>query len=135
MKNYHNLYIICGVLLLADVFKKYIKSPKTYGLCLSYYLSAPALSWMEWLGLNLFQLAGGAFYIFKGCSCYKTITSQKVQVKNFFILWKTYVTFSRCSRFCIFNHPMIYEVCDVIMSIKTWGRVHFWICIFRTTTD
>ena len=44
MKDYHNLYIICGVLLLADVFKKYIKSPKTYGLCLSYYLSAPALS-------------------------------------------------------------------------------------------
>ena len=144
MKDYHNLYIIYGVLLLADVFKKIIKSSKIYGLCLSYYLSAPALSWMEWLvrqklGLNLFQLTGGAFYISKGCSCYKTITSQnvssEVQVKSLFILWKSYVTFSRCSSFCIINHPMIYEVCDVMMSIKTWGRVHFWICIFRTTTD
>ena len=61
---------------------------------------------------------------------HKTITSQNVlseaQVKNFFILWKSYAPFSRYSSFCIFNHLMIYQICDV-MSISIWDRVHFWI--------
>ena len=44
----------------------------------------------------------------KGYIYYKTITSQNVsseaQVKNLFISWKGYVSFSRYSSFCIFNH-------------------------------
>ena len=59
----------------------------------------------------------------KGYLCYKTMTSQNVsseaQVKDFFILWKDYVPFSRYSSFCIFNQPMIYQICDVMMSIST----------------
>ena len=27
----------------------------------------------------------------------------------------------------IFNHPMIYQICDAMMSISTWDMVHFWI--------
>ena len=27
--------------------------------------------------------------------------------------------------FCIFNHSMIYQICDPMMSIGTWYRVHF----------
>ena len=46
----------------------------------------------------------------KGYLRYKTITYQNVssgaQVKNFFILWKSDVPFSRYSGFCIFNHLM-----------------------------
>ena len=53
----------------------------------------------------------------------KKLTSQDVsseaQVKNFFILEKNYVLFSRYSSFCIFNHAMIYQICDVTMSIRT----------------
>ena len=61
--------------------------------------------------------------IVKGYLRYKTITSQNVspeaQVKNFFDSQKSYVPFSRYSSFSIFNHPMIYQTCDVMMSIST----------------
>ena len=44
MKDYHNLYLKCGVLLLADVFEKFKNnSLKNYRLCPSHYLSVPAL--------------------------------------------------------------------------------------------
>ena len=42
MKNYHDLYLKCDVLLLADVFEKFrTKNLKNYGLYTSHYLSAP----------------------------------------------------------------------------------------------
>ena len=46
MKDYDDMYLKWGVLLLANVFEK-IKnnSLKSYGLCQRYYLSAPALSY------------------------------------------------------------------------------------------
>ena len=48
---------------------------------------------------------------FKGYSRYKTITSQNVssetQLKNF------------------------YQICDVMMSVSTWDRVPFWICLLN----
>ena len=54
---------------------------------------------------------------------YKTTTFQNVsseaQIKNFFISKKNYVPFLRYSSFYIFNHPMIYRICDVTMSIST----------------
>ena len=63
MKDYHDLYLKNDVLLLADVFEKFRNNRfKNYGLCLSHYLSAPALSWIQclnltkFLSLNLFQL-------------------------------------------------------------------------------
>ena len=74
------------------------------------------------------------YWLLKGYLHYKTITSQNVlseaQVKNIFILWKYYALFSRYSSFCIFNHRMIYQICDVI-SIITWDRVHFWIYLLN----
>ena len=46
MKDYHNLYLKCDVLLLVDVFEKFRNnSIKNYGLCPSHYLNVPALSW------------------------------------------------------------------------------------------
>ena len=44
MKDYHELYLKCDVLLLADVFEKFRNNNlKNYGLCPGYYLSAPGL--------------------------------------------------------------------------------------------
>ena len=49
-KDYHDLYLTCDVLLLADVFKKFRnKRLKTYGLWKSYCLSAPGLNGMPCL--------------------------------------------------------------------------------------
>ena len=46
MKYYHDLYLKCGVLLLADVFEKFRNSSlKNHGPCPSHCFSAPALSW------------------------------------------------------------------------------------------
>ena len=62
MKDYHNLYLKCDVLLLADVFEKFRNnSLKNYGLYPSHYLSAPGLSWdamlkMTKLNFNSFQI-------------------------------------------------------------------------------
>ena len=46
---------------------------------------------------------------------------------------KIYVPFSRNSSFCIFNPPMIYQICDVMMSISPWNRVHFWMYLLNRT--
>ena len=44
MKDYHNLELKCDV-FLADVFENFGNNNlKSYGLCLSHYLSAPAFS-------------------------------------------------------------------------------------------
>ena len=46
MKDYHDLYLKYDVLSLAEVFQKFRNNIlKNYGLCPSYYLSAPDLSW------------------------------------------------------------------------------------------
>ena len=46
MRDYHDLYLKCDVLLLTDVFGKFRnKSLRNYRLSSSHYLSAPALSW------------------------------------------------------------------------------------------
>ena len=61
------------------------------------------------------------------------ITSQNVsyeaKANNFFHSIESFATFSRYSDFCILNEPMIYQICDVMMSISTWDRVHFWMCL------
>ena len=45
MKDYHDLYLKCDVLLLVAVFEKFRNNDlKNYGLCPSHYLSTPALS-------------------------------------------------------------------------------------------
>ena len=48
-KNYHNLYLKCDFLLLADVFEKFRNnSLKNYGLYPSHYLMATGLCWMQY---------------------------------------------------------------------------------------
>ena len=71
---------------------------------------------------NPTKLISDNFHLFKGYLHYKTITSQnvssEVQIKDFFISYKNYIPFSRYSSFCVFNHPVIYRICDVMMSIS-----------------
>ena len=46
MKNYHDLYLKCDILLLVDVFQKFKnRCLENYGLCPSNYLSVLDLSW------------------------------------------------------------------------------------------
>ena len=52
-------------------------------------------------------------FCIKGYLHYKMITSQNV----LFVSYKSCVLFSRYSSFCIFNHLMIYQICDVMSII------------------
>jgi hypothetical protein len=46
LKDYHDLYLKCDVLLLVDVFEAFrTVSLSTFGLDASYYASSPQLSW------------------------------------------------------------------------------------------
>ena len=60
--------------------------------------------------------------LFKGCPHYKMITSQNVsceaQIKNFFILLKSYVLLPKYSSFCIFNSHDLPN-CDIMINIST----------------
>ena len=69
MKGYHDLYLKCDVLSLADVFKKFRNnSMKNYGLYTSHYLGAPGLSWDAMLKMTKIELETSAdldIYIFR----------------------------------------------------------------------
>ena len=57
MKDYYELYLKCDALLLADIFEKIRNNSfKNYGLCPSYYLSAPTLSWDAMLNMTKVEL-------------------------------------------------------------------------------
>ena len=44
MQDYHDLYLKCDILLLADEFEKFRNNTwRNYGLCLSHYLREPGL--------------------------------------------------------------------------------------------
>ena len=53
MGDYHDIYLKTNVLLLADVFEKFINTCLEYfGLDLCHYFSSPGLSWdamLKWL--------------------------------------------------------------------------------------
>ena len=57
MKDYHDLYLKCDVLLLANVFEKFRNnSLKNHRLYPSHYLSASGLSWDVMLKLTKIEL-------------------------------------------------------------------------------
>ena len=51
--------------------------------------------------------------------------SSEAHVNNFFISQKIYAPFLRYLSFCIFNHPVIYQICDVMMNISTFFNISF----------
>ena len=53
MKDYHNFYFKCDVLLLTYVLKNLIRND---GLCPSHNLSAPVLNWNEMLDMTKVEL-------------------------------------------------------------------------------
>ena len=56
----------------------------------------------------------------------------EAQIKNSFISQKNYVLFSRYSSFCIFNNPMIYQVCDLTMRQSAFSNI-FWTTTHEVT--
>ena len=57
MKDNHNLYLKCDVLLLADVLEKFRDGClENYILCSNHYLSGPALSWDTMLSMTEVEL-------------------------------------------------------------------------------
>ena len=57
VKDHHDLYLECDALLLADASEKFRNSSlKNYGLSLSHYLGAPALSWDGMLNMTKVEL-------------------------------------------------------------------------------
>ena len=53
MKDYHNFYLKCDVLLLADAFEKFQNnSLKNYGACPNCSLGTPGFSWDEMLKMT-----------------------------------------------------------------------------------
>ena len=57
MKDYHDLYLKCDVLLLADVFEKFRNNRlKNYGLCSPNHLSAPGLNWDAMIKISKLKL-------------------------------------------------------------------------------
>ena len=52
-----------------------------------------------------------------------------------FLFHRSYFPFSfPFSSFCVFNHIMIYQICDVMMSISIWDRVRFWIYLLNNNS-
>ena len=73
-----------------------------------WYKSLVSQEWIFYLKVKLFHMRPRLrFFLFRG----------KVLFRSRDIDWS----------FCIINHAMIYQICDVMMSISTWDRVHFWI--------
>ena len=85
LKYYHNLYLKCDLLWLADVFgKQRGRCLENYDLCSSHHLSTPVLSWGATLSVTKTELDlisdvdmyllflkkvwGGVSYICKGSS-------------------------------------------------------------------
>ena len=68
MGNYHDHYLKKGVLLLADVFEKFIDTcMKFYGINPCYYFSSPGLSWDTMLkitGIELGKISDIDKYLF-----------------------------------------------------------------------
>ena len=57
MKDYHDLYLKCDVLLLADVFEKFRNnSLKNYGLCPKSLFGRNTLSWDAILNMTKMEL-------------------------------------------------------------------------------
>ena len=77
------------------------------------------------------------FFLLKDYLRYKTITSQhvssKAQVKSFLILQQRYAPFSRYSSFCIFNHFIIYQICNIMVSISACDTCIFEYVCWTTT--
>ena len=57
MSDYHSIYLKTDVLLLANVFEKFIKTCLGYyGLDLCHYFSSPGLSWDAMLKVMVFHI-------------------------------------------------------------------------------
>ena len=92
MKDYQDLYLMCDVLLLADVLEKVRNnSLKNYRLCPSHYLSAPGFTWdamIKMTNIKLELIADPDMYTFFEKGTRGRISSRYSKAKNKYL--KTY---------------------------------------------
>ena len=84
MGQYHDLYLKTDVLLLCDVFEKFIVCLKDYGLDPSHYFSSPGPSWdamLKMTGIQLEKVNNIDVHLFleKGMRGGVSYISQKIQ--------------------------------------------------------
>lgn len=86
--DYHDLYLLTDVLLLADVFERFrTMTIEYYGLDACYFYTAPGLAWQAALkmsGVSLELLTSPDIYNFYelGCRCGISMISQKYARAN-----------------------------------------------------
>ena len=51
--------------------------------------------------------------------------------QEFFYLIEKLCSVLKIFKYCIYNHLMTYHISDVMMSISTWDKVHFWIYLLN----
>ena len=74
------------------------------------------------------------FSVWKFTSAAKRSLLKMCHLKHgyeFFCFIETSCSVLEIFQFCIFNYTMIYQICDVMMSIDTWCKVHFWIYLLN----
>ena len=123
-KKSHSLFQITFIILLSI---RTLIIYKTVNFCLFFLL----------LNFSLWFCFGKRFI--KGYLRHKTINSRNVlseaQVKNCFVWWENYVSFSKYSSFFILHHPMFHQICGVMMSISEWDRTYLWIYLLNLLSN
>ena len=122
MRNYHDVYLITDVLLLADVMENFRKVCRTnYGLDPMWYYTAPGLAWdaaLKLTGVELDLISDPDMYLFieKGIrGGISTITKRYVKANNKYIELSKNLT--RLERFKKWMGKNLSNLSTVIISM------------------
>ena len=94
--EYHDLYLKTDVLLLVDVFEKFVETCLNYySLDPCHYFSSPGLSWdamLKMTGVKLKLISDGDMYLFiengmRGRFLYISKRSSKIDEDNKFVMY------------------------------------------------
>ena len=120
MRKYHDLYLKTDVLLLCDIFEKFIKTClKYYSLDPFHYFSIPALSWyaiLKMTGIKLGFISDINIHLFiekgmRGGISYISKRYSNIVENKFIMYWDANNLYS-----CRINHSLLY--CDFKLLAK-----------------
>ena len=143
VKDYHNLYLKCHVLLLADAFEKFRNnSIRNYRLFPSHHLSATALRWDEMLNMTKVELElipDPGIYIFfekdmRGGVCY--ISNRYSKARNKYL--KSYDPKQESKHIILIDANNWYDYAmSKFLPTSGFKRINtkeFWIIFFESTS-